>query len=136
MSENRFSIKFEQNINSAINFRRVTHFRLCLLETQVIDKCHMYHKIGLVIRLCDNRLVWKENNHIERSIIHKKHCQSSTTRFGGRKVEKEEKRWETFHFCHPEPLPNTPAAYVWYIYVFIPKWRKKEQTNYHWKTKD
>ena len=35
MSKNRFSRKFEKNINSVINFRRVTHFRLCLLETQV-----------------------------------------------------------------------------------------------------
>ena len=35
MSENTFSRKFEKNINSVINFRRVTHFRLCLLETQV-----------------------------------------------------------------------------------------------------
>ena len=26
---------FFENINSIINFRRVVHFRLCLLETQV-----------------------------------------------------------------------------------------------------
>ena len=26
---------FFLNVNSVINFRRVTHFRLCLLETQV-----------------------------------------------------------------------------------------------------
>ena len=35
MSENRFSRIFFLNVNSVINFRRVTHFWLCLLETQV-----------------------------------------------------------------------------------------------------
>ena len=35
MSKNRCARSFEKNINSVINFRRVTHFRLCLLETQV-----------------------------------------------------------------------------------------------------
>ena len=35
MSENRCSRTFFLNANSVINFRRVTHFRLCLLETQV-----------------------------------------------------------------------------------------------------
>ena len=29
--------KLKKNVNSVINFRRVTHFRLCLLETQVIN---------------------------------------------------------------------------------------------------
>ena len=29
--------KFFFMFNSVINFRRVTHFRLCLLETQVIE---------------------------------------------------------------------------------------------------
>ena len=35
MSENRCSRTFFLNVNSVINFRRVTHFWLCLLETQV-----------------------------------------------------------------------------------------------------
>ena len=35
MYENSWSRSFEKNINSVINFRRVIHFRLCLLETQV-----------------------------------------------------------------------------------------------------
>ena len=28
--------KFKKKVKSVINFRRVTHFRLCLLETQVV----------------------------------------------------------------------------------------------------
>ena len=36
MVRKRCSRSFEKNINSVINFRRVTHFRLCLLETQVL----------------------------------------------------------------------------------------------------
>ena len=30
--------RFFENVNSIINFRRVTHFRLCLLETQVEEE--------------------------------------------------------------------------------------------------
>ena len=39
---------------------------------------------------------------------------------GGRKV-RIEKKWKTSHFYHPKPHPTTPAAYVSYINVFIPK---------------
>ena len=29
-----------------------------------------------------------------------------------RHIQKKEKEWEASHFCHPEPRPTTPAAYV------------------------
>ena len=35
-TENRCSRTLKKNVNSVINFRRVTHFWLCLLETQVL----------------------------------------------------------------------------------------------------
>ena len=45
------------------------------------------------------------------------------------KSGKGKNRWETSHFCRPEPRPTTPAAYVWYINVFIPK-QKIFKTEY------
>ena len=38
--------------------------------------------------------------------------QSGTTWPGGRKVGKENIKWETSHFYRPEPRPTTPSAYV------------------------
>ena len=37
----------------------------------------------------------------------------------GEKSERKKKKWETSYFWCPKPRPTTPAAYVWYIYVFI-----------------
>ena len=34
----------KKNFNSVINFRRVTHFRLCLLETHVNATCNFIQK--------------------------------------------------------------------------------------------
>ena len=54
--------------------------------------------------------------------------QSGTTQHGGRKVGKKKKSGKHPTFTHPEPRPTTPAAYVWYINVFIPKFKYQKQT--------
>ena len=51
-------------------------------------------------------------SQVRGAVVSRHSGQSGTTWLGGRKVGKEEEKWDVSHFYRPEPRPTAPAAYV------------------------